>query len=224
MIRMKTYLNLLLAALFCLILLGCGDKKKQVETEDTELNNEEEYKQVDPPDPIKTKTEVSVSLPEEVTQEQEDTEEEAPEEEPAYVKVNPEVQTVLDKYNFKANEKTVLGKATVLHEAAEEGDVAAVRTLIEVGGMDVDTVDGDGWTPLHYAADQKKLEVVTYLVEKGADVNALTNDELTPLDLVTFLESYKSEEKERVASYLVEHGAKASGNHNSLVFSIFKTF
>jgi len=38
-----------------------------------------------------------------------------------------------------------------------------------------------GWTPLHYAATSGQTEIVAYLIEQGAKVNALSESNTTPL-------------------------------------------
>ncbi len=58
-----------------------------------------------------------------------------------------------------------------LHFAAHDGDLAAVKRLVEEG-TDVNTFDEIGFTPLHYAAEADRLDVAAYLLEHGADVNA----------------------------------------------------
>jgi beta-lactamase regulating signal transducer with metallopeptidase domain len=58
----------------------------------------------------------------------------------------------------------------VLVEAADEGDIAAVRQLLD-GGANVDaTVLGDG-TPLIVAAREGHIELVRVLIDRGADLN-----------------------------------------------------
>lgn len=63
-----------------------------------------------------------------------------------------------------------------LHWYAQTGDIAAVRQLIEQG-VDLDAFDELGKTPLHYAAENERLEVATLLLSSGANVNA--HDERT---------------------------------------------
>ena len=49
-------------------------------------------------------------------------------------------------------------------------------------GADVNALDYNKWTPLHYAAwCNNNAETVKILVEKGADVNALTDNKWTAL-------------------------------------------
>lgn len=53
----------------------------------------------------------------------------------------------------------------------------------------VDATDKPGITPLHVACSHAGLPVVQFLLERGADVNAVTvNDSLTPLQVSTFLQ------------------------------------
>jgi len=54
-----------------------------------------------------------------------------------------------------------------LHRAAGNGDLAAVKRLLG-HGAGVNSKDGDGWTPLHWAAYEGRTEVVAFLLESGA--------------------------------------------------------
>ena len=47
-------------------------------------------------------------------------------------------------------------------------------------GTNVNAVDDDGWTPLHYAAGMGTLENIQVLLEAGGNINA-ANDDGTPL-------------------------------------------
>jgi ankyrin repeat protein len=61
--------------------------------------------------------------------------------------------------------------------------VAMIERLIQ-GGAQVNAVDDDGSTPLHYAAYQKSPEaadIVKLLVAAGADVNVLNRRHISPL-------------------------------------------
>jgi ankyrin repeat protein len=58
-----------------------------------------------------------------------------------------------------------------LHYAAEKGNLAEVKQLIEQGA-DVNAKGRLGHTPLHMACMEGHLEVVEFLIAKGADVNA----------------------------------------------------
>lgn len=56
--------------------------------------------------------------------------------------------------------------------AANRGDLARVKQLVETENADVNSKAPDGWTPLHYAAQKGHLDIVKYLIQKGAHVDA----------------------------------------------------
>ena len=53
--------------------------------------------------------------------------------------------------------------------------LAAVRFLVEEAGLDVNSTDKDGFTPLHGAAMVGDQEVIRYLVARGADTATRAN-------------------------------------------------
>jgi hypothetical protein len=66
--------------------------------------------------------------------------------------------------------------------AARKGDIAAVRALLDKG-VDINSKTRYGATALSYACDRGYLEVVTLLIERGADVNVKdTFYGATPID------------------------------------------
>jgi ankyrin repeat protein len=62
-----------------------------------------------------------------------------------------------------------------LHFAAMEGDIAAMEKILAAGDP-IDRFDMLGNTPLHYAAEQGHLEAVRFLLDRGANVNAINPD------------------------------------------------
>ena len=58
-------------------------------------------------------------------------------------------------------------------DAAERGDLEAVRTLLK-GGADVNTAQNDGMTALHWAATRNDAEIARTLLYAGATVRATT--------------------------------------------------
>ncbi len=64
--------------------------------------------------------------------------------------------------------------------AADKGDLAAVRALLEKGAV-VDAPTGDGSTALMAASARGHLPVVQLLLGQGADVNAVNMDGKTAL-------------------------------------------
>ena len=53
-----------------------------------------------------------------------------------------------------------------------EGHVDVAKVLIQ-NGADVNAVDKDKWTALHFAAEKGHVDVAKVLIQNGADVNAV---------------------------------------------------
>lgn len=94
---------------------------------------------------------------------------------------------------------------TPLIRATLFGDAAAVRAVIEAGAK-VDQQDRSAG-PIHYAAQQSKLAVVTMFVNAGADIEARGFDGQTPLMLATHWYYYEGDAPLQVTELLLEHGA-----------------
>ena len=91
---------------------------------------------------------------------------------------------------------------TPLMIAAREGRLNVVTFLIKEG-VDVSIPDYDGRTALHFAAgsSENSCEILSCLIENGADINKGRNDNQTPL-MVAAENGHVS-----VATFLIEHGA-----------------
>ncbi|WP_072802806.1 ankyrin repeat domain-containing protein [Rhodococcoides yunnanense] len=63
---------------------------------------------------------------------------------------------------------------TALHYAAAENRINDVRQLL-ADGADVNSRDHQQWTPLIFAAQLGFVDVVTVLLNHGADVNAINS-------------------------------------------------
>jgi len=72
-----------------------------------------------------------------------------------------------------------------IHEAAEAGSLGRVKALVE-DGVDVNSQDGFGRTPLHWAAWNGHREVAELLLSQGAQVDAQDEDNETPLHWAAF--------------------------------------
>ncbi|XP_044050441.1 protein phosphatase 1 regulatory subunit 12A isoform X8 [Siniperca chuatsi] len=73
-------------------------------------------------------------------------------------------------------------KATALHVAAAKGYIEVLKVLLQCG-VDVDSMDIDGWTPLHAAAHWGQEEVCIQLADNMCDMGAVNNVGQTPLDV-----------------------------------------
>jgi ankyrin repeat protein len=67
---------------------------------------------------------------------------------------------------------------TPLMFAALYGQFAEVKILVDQKQV---PVNRPGWTPLHYACTNGHIEIATFLLDKGAAVDALSPNETTPL-------------------------------------------
>lgn len=78
---------------------------------------------------------------------------------------------------------------STIYTLIKKGDLTAVRSIIEEGGIDIDTIDKDGATLLHNAAYAGWKEIVEYLCDNGVKVNIGSNNGYTPL-MVSSREGY----------------------------------
>lgn len=76
-----------------------------------------------------------------------------------------------------------LGLAGNAHRHAPNGWLPSVKYLVEELGVDVNQRDYNGFTALHNAAARGDTELIMYLVERGADVRALTRKGQTTADM-----------------------------------------
>jgi ankyrin repeat protein len=88
-----------------------------------------------------------------------------------------------------------------IFEALRKGDVQAVKALVEKAPQAVAARDGDGMTPLHYAARGGNADLIEYLIAKGAKTELQNAQLKTPLHLAAV-----SDRKEAVAA-LLKRGA-----------------
>ena len=66
--------------------------------------------------------------------------------------------------------------STGAHQAAQFGDLDALKGQIDKDKNLVNKRDANGWTPLHEATRGGYLDVVKFLIENGADPNMTTGD------------------------------------------------
>lgn len=98
--------------------------------------------------------------------------------------------------------------AADIFNAAEQGLLDTVKTLIESNPQLINISDEGGYTPLHKAAYNNQVEVVEYLISKGADLNAVSSSGSTPMHGAAF---YGHPEAARV---LIENGAEIDKKNN----------
>lgn len=72
---------------------------------------------------------------------------------------------------------------SLLHWAADRGNLEIVKYFIQNLKADIDIKDVDGQTPLHYAASCGHTDVVKYLLDKGANANLLDNEQQSAFEM-----------------------------------------
>ena len=92
----------------------------------------------------------------------------------------------------------------VIIKAAKSGDVATIKSLLSTDPSLISARDTDGSTPLHCATWKGQDKAAELLVEAGADVNAINQNEhwgTTPLHAAAPANQAK------IAQLLLDHGA-----------------
>lgn len=64
---------------------------------------------------------------------------------------------------------------------AQVGNLSAFKEMVCGGVHALNAVDEDGRTALHWACDRNQLNMITYLLEAGAQVNVQDSEGATPL-------------------------------------------
>lgn len=93
--------------------------------------------------------------------------------------------------------------AQPIHNAIEAGDLARVRTLVSQG-VDLNAKSPMGFPPLVFAAARQQRDIVRYLLERGALVNARDENGYTALHWAPDRKRHGSE----IASLLLDKGAE----------------
>lgn len=104
-----------------------------------------------------------------------------------------------------------------IFDAIRNGDLSKVKELVERDPATVKLENQDHDTPLHMAALMDNAEMAKYLIEKGADLDALNGSLYTPLMRAGL----------KVAKVLVQNGADinyetANGNSSALTTSLWR--
>jgi uncharacterized protein len=73
--------------------------------------------------------------------------------------------------------------APTLPDAAQNGDIKAVRVALRQAGSDVNAAQTDGMTALHWAVERNDLGMTGLLLDAGADVARTTRTGVRPLYL-----------------------------------------
>ena len=103
------------------------------------------------------------------------------------------------------------GFAANSHRHVPDGWLDAMKYLVEEIGADVDARDYQGYTAMHHAASRGDTDMIQYLVEKGADVMAVSREGQTTADMANG--PYQRTQPYPEAIALLE-GLGSINNHN----------
>jgi len=93
------------------------------------------------------------------------------------------------------------------HQWTDDRNEPIARKLIEEHPELHSVKTSDGTTPLHWAADHCKKELVKLLIANGADVNAKNKFDETPLHIASTRRSAYPREEEDIIEMLLANGA-----------------
>ena len=66
--------------------------------------------------------------------------------------------------------------STAAHTVAANGDLDALKEVVDQDPSVLNKADVNGWKPVHEAARGGQTKVLEYLIEKGVDINERTHD------------------------------------------------
>ncbi len=95
------------------------------------------------------------------------------------------IKLIVNEYGIDVNVPNA-NQGTPVHVAASQAQTNALRLLVVDLKANVNARTIDGSTPLHYAAIKRRpghLACARFLLEHGADVNAMTRTGITPLTM-----------------------------------------
>jgi hypothetical protein len=103
--------------------------------------------------------------------------------------------------------------STEAHRHAQKGEIAKLKEVLDANPKMVNKRDSNGWTPLHEAVRDGSLEVIEFLLDRGAEVNVRTGaraDGASPLFLAWeyHRENPDDTEQSDVEALLIRRGAQ----------------
>ena len=98
------------------------------------------------------------------------------------------------------------GAQLTVHEAAAAGDAARVRAALDADPDLINSLSPDGWTPLHLAAFFGHEDVARLLLERGADVHAVSTNRMQNMPI----HAAAANGQARLVALLLDHGTEVN--------------
>jgi ankyrin repeat protein len=77
--------------------------------------------------------------------------------------------------------------ADEIHDAVRSGNLEKVKKLLKSNNEWLNNPDQNQKTPLHLALESGHIDIASYLIERGADINLKDNDKASPLHNAAYL-------------------------------------
>ena len=135
---------------------------------------------------------------------------------------NWELIQILDQQLGADFERCNIYGANVLHIAAQGDQPAPIYYFSKIRGLDIDSIDKRGSTPLHWASYSKSEFALVYILAIGPNLEIKDSSGLTPLHLA--IKSVGDLRSTRPVRSLLLKGANrhAVNNQGQNVFEIIK--
>ena len=97
---------------------------------------------------------------------------------------------------------TIIASAEQIVEAAKNGNIKNVKTILANDPSKLNAIDEDKYTALHWACMRAQWDVAEYLIEKGADLNVVGGDGGTPINWAVHHDNVE------IIKLMIDKGAK----------------
>jgi ankyrin repeat protein len=102
---------------------------------------------------------------------------------------------------------SITGQPQEIFKAVKDNDLPAVKTLVEQDTSLVRLADAWGRTPFHWAAANGQVEMASYLLAKGSNINNRNASKSTPLHAAASTNNLK------MTAWLLDHGADVNARN-----------
>ncbi|KEI35547.1 ankyrin 1 [Francisella sp. W12-1067] len=95
------------------------------------------------------------------------------------------VKLLLDHKDINPNIAKGAKRGTPLYIACQNGHINIVKLLLKHRLTDPNISTTDGCVPLHIACENGRKDIVAFLLENGANLDVVTKDNISPLDVAS---------------------------------------